>query len=327
MRPKTLISLTCLVLAVFFLTSGSWMKNDPSEQERQKIIYVYKTTMGEIEFWQSISDGIRAGAEEYGFEYSILGAREEWDIEGNIEAVRRAISLRPDVIVLAAADYELLAPVAQKVVEEGILLLTLDSDVGGGISRCYIGTDNFLVGVQMAEELQKHIPLYGRVAIVGHVKSSHTALERVRGASHILDPEQSGLLLPPVYCNNQVITAREQTRALLQEHPDIAGFIATNELSAIGVAEGLVELGLQDEVAVITCDNASRQISYLEQGVIDATVIQKPFSMGYFSVKIADSLLNKRGDAEIGTEFFTDTEMITVENYFTPENQKILFPL
>lgn len=325
-RARGLLLLLCLALAVVFVSDGR-IKNGAGGRERQRIIYVYKTTRGDIEFWRAVTEGIQAGADEYGFDYTILGAREEWDIEGNIEAVRRAISLRPDAIVLSAADYELLAPVAAEAVEAGIPLLTMDSDVAGGISRCYIGTDNYEIGVQMAAELQKRIPPEGRVAVVGHVESSRTAMERVRGAYSVLDPQRTGAMLPPVYCDNQIVTAREQTLALLEEYPDITGFIATNERSAIGVAEGIARLGRQGELAVITCDNASRQISYLEQGVIDATIVQKPFSMGYFSVKIVDSLLNGRAGDEIAAAFFTGSDVITLDNYFTYENQKLLFPL
>ena len=316
--------LCVVVLAITMVAGDGRLFPGELREAKPRIIYVYKSSLGEIQFWSSVTQGIKAGVEEFGYAYSILGARDESDIEGNILAVQRAISLQPEVIVLAASDYQLLEPVARKVVDAGILLLTIDSDVAGGVSRCFIGTDNYSVGRQMGEELLKRIPDDSTVAVISHVRNSHTATQRIRGVADAVAEGGAARLLAPVYCDNRTSLAKEYTLSLMKENPDIAGFIATNELSAIGLSEGLVELGLQDQIAVITCDNASDQIAYLERGVIDATIVQRPFNMGYFSVQIADALLRNPKDAP---DFYdTGCSVITIENYFTPENQKLLFP-
>jgi ribose transport system substrate-binding protein len=216
--------------------------------------------------------------------------------------------------------------VAQKAVDDGILLLTLDSDVSGGVARCFIGTDNYAAGRQMGEELLKRIPGGGKVGIIGHVAEANTAIERIRGATEVL--EAAGCeVLPPVYCNNLSSEAQAAVNRMLVENLDMVGFVATNELAANGVAAALAAAGLQASVAAVTCDHSTGQIAYLEQGVIDATVVQKPFNMGYFSVQVATVLLNNPKDGSIPAVFDTGIEVITLENYFTPENQKLLFPL
>lgn len=324
---KAGILLVCVAVIVSFFVADGLLREDAEAKKSNKIIYIYKTTQGDVEFWNSITDGIHSGARQFGYEFSVLGARDESDIDGNIEALHRAASLNPDAIVLSAASYELLAPAAQKVADQGILLVTMDSDVAGDISRCYIGTDNFSAGVKMAQELQKRIPDTGRVAVVGHVKESLTAQQRIQGAVSVLEADNSDRVIDPVYCDNKSSIARDKTINLLKAYPDIQGIIATNENSANGVGEALVMMEMQDKISVIGCDNSSQQISYLEQGVIDATIVQNPFSMGYFSVKIVDQLLKGDKKKEIGSSFYTDTAVITLENYFTTDNQKLLFPL
>lgn len=320
---KALLAGLVLLVLVSATGSGILLGNG---RATPRVIYVYKTTLGDIEFWKTATEGIRVGAEEFGLDYSIIGAREEWDIEGNIEAVNRAIALQPDAIVLAAADYRQLEPAARKVVDAGILLLTLDSDVAGDVSRCFIGTDNYEIGVRMGEVLLEYMPGGGPVAIVGHVAQSHTTIERTRGISDVIGAAQDCELLAPVYCNNLPSRARELTLDLIRRHPDLAGIAATNELAAVGVSEALVEAGLQRQITLITCDHASRQIAYLEQGVIDATIVQKPFNMGYFSVQLVHDLLRNQNDSSIPEKYSTGYEVIDHDNYFTPENQKLLFP-
>lgn len=329
-RWKLGLLASCLVVVLLLSVSGLFLNGGPlrmggNAEKTPHIIYIYKTTLGEIEFWKSVSEGIEAGAKEYGVSYSITGPRQESDIEGNIAALQQAIALKPDAIVLAAADYSRLAPAAQQAVDAGILLLTIDSDVEGDIARCYIGTDNYAAGRQMGEELLKRIPAGGKVGLVGHVAEALTTIDRLQGATDVLE-EAGCTVLEPVYCDNLSSQAREATLDLLEQHPDIVGFVATNELAAIGMAAAVSAVDAKERIASVTCDHSSEQISYLEQGVIDATVVQKPFNMGYFSVQIVTTLLNDAGDTSVPRMFDTGIEVITLDNYFTPENQKLLFP-
>jgi ribose transport system substrate-binding protein len=61
----------------------------------------------------------------------------------------------------------------------------------------------------------------------------------------------------------------------------------------------------------------------LEEGVIQAIVVQKPFNMGYLGVKTSIHLLNK---VKISPRMDTGSEIITQDNMYTYENQKLLFP-
>jgi len=320
----TALAVLLVVIAVVF---GHYsMTTQEHEGERVKIIFVYKTTkIGQIEFWNSITDGIKAASDEFQVDYEILGALEESDVAGNIQAVEKAIRMTPDVIVLTAADYVLLEPYAKKVIDAGILLMTMDSDVAGGHSRCFVATDNILLGKQMGGEMIKRANPGGKIGIVGHIRGTATAIERVSGVIQALD-SRGWTALEPVYCDNNTEEAKRQTIRIIEQNPDLTGIVATNEVSAHGVAMAIDELGLRDEIIVVTCDNSSRQITYLEQGIIDVTISQRPFNMGYKSVQIATDLLKNKNNPDIPAFFNTGFEVVTRDNMFSPENQKLLFP-
>lgn len=323
----TIIKLVVLIAALGGLTGilSSYSARLPKtfEKERANIVFVYKTMSMEIEFWYSTVEGTKAAAKEFDVDYKIIGPAEESDLEGNIKAVAEAIEMRPDVIVLTATDYERLAPAAESILDAGILLMTMDSDVAGGISRCFVATDNVMLGRLMGEEMSKRVPADGKVGIVAHIKGSGTAIERISGATDVLGGA-SGRVLEPVYCDNHTGKSLELTLEMIAQNPDLTGIIATNEISGLGVASAVMQLGLQDVITVVTCDNSSRQITFLEQGAIDVTVTQKPFNMGYMSVELATRLL--RGDDTVPRFFDTGCEVITRENMFSIENQKLLFP-
>ena len=320
----TALAALLIVIAVIF---GDYSINTQAyESERVKIAFVFKTTkINQIEFWNTITDGIKAASDEFHVDYEILGALEESDVHGNISAVMDAIAMNPDAIVLTAADYVLLEPYAKKVSDAGILLMTMDSDAAGGYSRCFVATDNILLGKKMGEEMAKRAKPGGKIGIVGHIRGTATGIERVSGALQELD-SRGFTALEPVYCDNNADRAKKQAIQIIGQNPDLAGIAATNEVSAHGVAMAVDELGLQDKIIVVTCDNSSRQITYLEQGIIDATISQRPFNMGYKSVQIATDLLKNKNNPNIPAFFDTGCEVVTRENMFSPENQKLLFP-
>jgi len=320
--PICLCFLTVGILVAVYPGAVFSQKNN---QQERSIIYIFKTTADSSEFWNSVSDGIEAGSREFGFSYDILGASDETDIDGNIAAVEQAIAIKPDVIVLSASNYEALEDAARHAVEEGIILLTLDSGVAGDWAHCYVGSNNYEIGRLLGEELKARIGDEGKIALIGHIEGAQSVEERLSGALDSLASLDARRILPTVFCDGDSAKAKRQLQGLFEEHPDISGVIATNEDSALGAGDAVSELKLKDTVTVITCDNALRQISYLEQGVIDATIAQKPFNMGYISVQTADRLL--RGGGSKVPEFYdTGVEIITVDNMFTIENQKLIFP-
>ena len=62
----------------------------------------------------------------------------------------------------------------------------------------------------------------------------------------------------------------------------------------------------------------------LEEGVYEALAIQKPFNMGYLGVETAVKLLEGE---QVETYINSGSELITKENMYTEENQKLLFPV
>ena len=65
------------------------------------------------------------------------------------------------------------------------------------------------------------------------------------------------------------------------------------------------------------------EIQLLEEGIFDAIVIQKPFNMGYLGIETAVRAARGR---DVETYVDSGSELITKENMYSEENQKLLFP-
>lgn len=290
--------------------------------EPPKVTLVLKTTVETAEFWSQVMDGVEAAAEEFGVELTVTGASAETEVDEQIAVMQEVIAQKPDVIVLVSADFDRLTEVTRQAVQAGIKIVTMDSDVNTDLRSCYVASDNVKIGRSMGRQMLDALPS-GKVAILTHSTTASSGIDRAGGAQAVLEENPDIEILGTFDCRNDMDAATELVTQLLQEHPDLAGFICTNEVCNLAVAACLVEQNLDGKILVIGCDNSKQQIQYLEQNVIQGIVIQRPFSMGYTAIQVAAQVL----DQDPVSDFLEiSCVSITRDNMYKSENQKLLFP-
>ncbi|WP_027092048.1 substrate-binding domain-containing protein [Cohnella thermotolerans] len=287
------------------------------------IVYIPKTIDPGIEFWEVVRQGVDAAAAELGTDVRVFGADWEKDIDSQIRLALQAIELRPKAIVLSAADYERLVPVARKIRSAGIPLILIDSGINGRYAESLVATDNFEAGRKAGDALKEQLPDGGLVGVVSFIRASSPAIEREKGVLASLREDGRYETVPTVYSDGLPDKAYEATRALLREYPGLAGIAALNEPSTVGAARAIEEAGAAGRVKLIGFDSSTDEIDYLEREVLQAIVVQKPFNMGYLAIKTA--MRAYRGQ-KVEPLISTGSAVITKQNMYGRENQKLLFP-
>ena len=313
----------CFVtLVTFFNIESATIGNDEKPANQYKIKMILKAKANPPDFWRIVEQGALDAAKEYGTNCEVTGPTAEGDINRQIELMEEAIRQKPDAIILAVADYEKLAPVCKKAHDAGIMLVTVDSDVHFDKTQCFIGTDNIELGKKLADQVDLLTAPDEKFGVIGHVKTVTTAIERERGLTRNIK-NCSERLAGLAYCNGSVQLARKQATEMIQANPDMKCMVGLNESSALGVAYALQDLGLGGKIKLVACDSSEEQIHFMEQGIIQALVIQNPFNMGYVSVKNTVELLQKK---DVPRSFDTKSVVVTKKTLYTKENQKLLFP-
>ncbi|WP_248925090.1 substrate-binding domain-containing protein [Paenibacillus hamazuiensis] len=307
-------------IVLIFAVSGAI--SDKLAEKSRPILVVPKTNDTRIAFWHALNEGVMAAAKEYGVDVEVRGMREEADIDGQIRLLEQAIAEKPQAIVLAASDYNRLVPVAQSIVNAGIKLITVDSGLSGNISSSFIATDNYEAGKKAGFAMRSLVPPGASVAIVSFVKESTTAMERERGVRDSLS--EGGIrIVSTSYSNGLTDKASEITEGLIRSEPNLHGIIGLNEVSTIGALQAVKRLNAGGTIKMVGFDSSPEEIASLEEGILQVIVVQKPFNMGYLAVKTAfEAISGKRVTGYIDT----GSEVITKENMYTNENQKLLFP-
>lgn len=289
------------------------------------IVYVVlKATGPQMEFWQIVRAGIQAAATEYELQPIIVGPRVETDVEGQLRILADVIEVGPDAILLAASDYNRLVPLAEQAAERGITIVTLDSALNSDAPVSFVATDNVAAGVKAGEEIDRLVPPDLKIAIISHVPGVGTAIDRERGVRRALRERDPATVMETLYADTDPDRAYRFTERLINEHPDLGGIVALNESSTIGAARAVEDLGAADSIRIVGFDNSIEEIEYLEDGVITALLVQRPFNMGYLGIRTVATVI--AGDP-VPSVINTDSVLVRREDMYTEENQKLLFPI
>ena len=317
--------LSLMAALVLFMTFSLFFdQNIPELPKLEKPVQIIMKSRERkpMDFWEVATRGIVEAAREYGLEYEISGPHFEKEIDLQIEIVNKIIEQRPPLILLAATDYKRLVPSVERASELGIPVITFDSAVDSTIPVSFVATDNIEAGEKAGREMKRLIAPRTRkeIAIVSHIKETATAIDREAGVRNALEGET---IIGTWFIDVEQEKAYRTTLELLK-NSNLGGIVALNEAAALGVGDAIAEKGAQDEVLVVGFDNATQELAYLEAGVIDALVVQRPYNMGYMSVKSAAEFLLGN---PIPSFIDTGSILITRENMFSREYQELLFPV
>jgi ribose transport system substrate-binding protein len=320
---KTQRSIGAIALLLVVIVGLFYWFTGLSEKKPLDITVIIKSTDASIEFWQVLVDGIHEASQEFDTNVEVWGSKTETDVDEQIALVEKAILNRPDAIVLAANDYDRLVPIAEKVKSSGIKLIIVDSGIRSEVAQSIVATDNIKAGQEAGQAMQQQLEGLSRVAIISYVKNAASHIDREKGIREVLAGNPNIELLDTFYVEGSELNAYLMAKQILNEDSEKLGIIGLNEPTTVGAGKAIRELGLKDKVKLIGFDSSFNEIKLLDEGIIKATVIQRPFQMGYLSIKIAVEAVRGK---KIPERVDTGSLLITKQNMYEEENQKLLFP-
>ena len=313
------LAAACALLAALLLSGCA---ADAVGSEQHTVALVAKST--ETEFWLSVFAGAEAAATEYNLKLSISGPETEEDYESQNRMVAEAVAAGAEALVFSAIDYENNASAIDDAARAGVKIVAIDSSVASDMVSTYIGTDNYAAGQMAAQAALDRVEGELVVGIVNYDISSANGQERERGAVALLNESGRAEVAAVINTLAEAGQARDDTADMLAEHPEINVLLAFNEPTSVGAAEAVSELGLSESVFLVGFDSNVATVDGLQEGSVDALVVQNPYAMGYLGVESAYKLLSGQGDS-LESTVDTSTQVVDRENIFTMDSQKALF--
>ncbi len=274
-------------------------------------------------FWRTVQAGAVKAGGELNAEILWNGPAKETDRAGQIAIIEDFISAKVDALVMAACDAKALVPTVQQALKAGIPVITIDSGIATDDALSFVATDNVKGAEQAGEKLAELIGEEGEVGLIPFIKGAATSDMREEGFRKAIARYPGITIASTLYSQSSASDGMKAAENMLTSNPDLKGIFAANEPGAIGAAQAIKQRKLVGKVKLVAFDAADAEIRALEEGVIQALVVQDPFEMGYEGVSLAvDAIQGK----EVPKVFDTGVALVTLENMNDPEIHKLLYP-
>ncbi len=181
----------------------------------------------------------------------------------------------------------------KKAADAGIFVTTLDTPPIEGVCRWSTSApNNFTAGKMAGETMAKLLPDGGKVGIGRGSDTALNALQRTDGFLEGIKGTQI-TTLEPVNDKEDAATALQLASSVISANPDLAGAFGVYAYNGPAWATAIKEANLVGKIKLVCFDATTDIINGIKEGVIDATVAQREYDMGYKSVQIIKLMAEK----------------------------------
>ena len=196
-------------------------------------------------FYTTMEKGIKAAADKAGVDLVVAEYPKAWGPENQIPILQATYARgKFDLLLIAPTSVDALKAPLKAIYDKGTEIITVDTYIGDsdyakagtdyGFPLSYIGSDNYLGGKQMAEQLAKMVGEKGKVYCQATNPDTSSVVDRVKGFTAGVAEYPNMLLAGVEWCLDVQQKAQEQTLAALQINKDIVGIFGLNVFSAQG---------------------------------------------------------------------------------------------
>ncbi|HLK04022.1 MAG TPA: substrate-binding domain-containing protein [Candidatus Acidoferrum sp.] len=278
-RTLSFILSVCVVLG-----AASCQKPYHDEKER----YVFVATNIKLPYWQEAEAGLRDGAQQLGVKAELVGP-ENFDAQEELRAFQKTVSENPAGILVSVARPDLFQDAINAAVANGIPVVTVDSDAPDSRHVMFVGTDNFRAGQESGKRMGEILKGKGNVVIIT-IPGQLNLDERARGVNEALKKYPGVKIIQTLDDNGDPRVANDSISALIKGKANFEGVLCLEASGGSGAAEALHRLDLQGKIPVVAFDKDPNTLDWIDRGVINATIAQKPYVMSYYGLKFVDDL-------------------------------------
>lgn len=211
-----------------------------------------------------------------------------------------------DGIAVSCVNAEIMRRVIDKAVEQGIPVVTWDSDSPKSKRQAFFGMDDYEAGKTIGEELAKLIDGRGKVAILSGVQGAQNLTTRIQGVQDALKAYPDIRIVTTVYCNDDATRAESLINSVMQQHPDLAGWAMVGGWPLF-TKTGLngIKPGVTKVVAVDPLEG--NPWTWIEKGYVQVCIGQKVFDWGAKSVEMLYNLAQGKGIPQADEKGFVNS--------------------
>src|SRR5271167_4844317 len=230
---------------------------------------------------------------------------QNYDTKAERDALDQAVQKKATGILLAVTDPALLKDGIDKAVAAGIPVITIDSDAPASKRLFFIGTNNYQAGFTGGQRLAQELRGKGNVVVFTMPDQSNLQ-ERLRGYKDALAKTPEIKITRVVDIQGDPRIAFDTTTQIVgKERDKVDAFVCLEAQSGKEVAGVLNSYHITGKV-VMAMDTDPETLQLIQQGVIAATIAQKPYTMAFVGMQMLDNLYHHKPPA-LDTDWSKDS--------------------
>ena len=251
-----------------------------------KQVKIQLLTNGTSPFWDALGKAVEAERNNVNGEVT-WRAPEPADNNTQKQLFESALAANVDGIGVSPIEADAFASVIDSAVDKGVPVITFDSDSPKSKRLCYIGTNNYEAGKRAGEAAVKLFPDGASyVAFVGNM-SAQNARDRYRGFQDAVKDHKFTELQVPFEDNKDVGKARQNVaEAVTKFGEKINLLVGLYSYNGPAIVDEVVKSNIRSRTKIVCFDVEPKTRENLEKGLVDVTIVQKPYEFGRVSTKL-----------------------------------------
>jgi ribose transport system substrate-binding protein len=261
-----------------------------ARHSNKEVFYLIASNLN-LPYWQAAAAGFNHAATEYQVTARVEGPQ-NYDPPAELGELQKAVAAKPAGILVQVSDANVLQPGIDAAIDAGIPVITIDSDATASHRLYFIGTNNLeagrLGGQRVAEKLG------GKGNVVFFTFTGQPSLdERLKGFKDAFANKPEIKIVDVVDIKGDDREAFDKAQQyLVQTGPKkIDAFVSLESASGKLVSDAVKRASATDRY-VLAWDASQDTLDAIKKGSINATIVQKPWTMAFVGLKGLDEIFH-----------------------------------
>lgn len=317
-KIKQITTLFFIASMLAFLGCGDSKKDAEGEKSNDAktlvITMIAKSSANPV--FLSAKTGAEKKAKEISEKYNLLDVTIKWETPENesaseqAEIIRYAVKEGTNAIIVSCSDKDSLTNAINYAVDNGVEVMTFDSDAPDSKRFSFYGPDDIEMGKKLMDEIASLINDEGKIAILGGSEAATNLQQRITGIKKAA-AKYSGIEIVGTYYHPETETdAINIMQKVQEEYPDLKGWVMVGSWPMFG--QKLKSIIQPGKIKIVAVDALPIQLEYIEKNYVQVLFGQPTFKWGEISVEavINKIYLKKKVDKIIRL----NTIPVTIEN-------------
>ena len=268
-------------------------------------------TNNSSDFWNIAEKGVRKAEKELGVKAVVMRPLKT-EVGEQQRFIEDILVQGFDGMSIAPISPDPMTPLLDRVAEK-MPVVCFDGDAAKSKRKVYVGTNNVEAGHAAGEAAIKALKAAGvskgKVAIfVGRIEMQN-AIDRKQGVDETLG-KQPGIEILPIFLDHADRSkAKKNVEDALARYPDLVLTIGLWSYNGPCMLDAVRASTRAKKPVIVAFDEEEETLKGVQDGMISATIVQRPFQFGYQSMKALKDLKDgKTPPAIIDTGITTVTK-------------------